>query len=947
MLEKINPIAALNKYGIEFRTQDSSDWILVKSPFVPDDTMFNPRGAINSSSGVFRCVKTDKNIPFKSYLSLVTGRKPLDVERDLMNLYDKSPIDSVTDEHIKLWTNLLFADEGLQYRRALIRKGIGPDEILKYELGLNTRGRVTIPVRSLDGMLLNVRNYDVVGHEKVKYTNTKGGVNNALYLPSNLDNDTVFIAGGEIKAINLTEKGFPAVSGTFGEKRWPDALLSRFRGKKVYIVYDVDETGRKAAMKLATQLIRFADEVYDVYLSDVSDIPNGDITDYFYTRNRTAEEFRDFLKTVPKFSLTVKAAVYDDDSYEIESVGLNASISAKYNKKLVRTTAVASAKDTQPYVVPKKVEVRCPRTGQDVCAVCPFGIMSQREDMNIEIQNSDDRLLGLIECSEKGQSDTLKVIAGIPSNCKLSAFQPIESYNIEVVRAIPQISVGHSSEEASPKTIYYVGHGLETNTPYEFLARNTCEPRTQRSTLLVTQAERAMSDIDTFELEHDLRIFSPAEWTLEALKVKLDDIYEDLENNVTGIFHRRDMHIAIDLVYHSALYINFQNKTHKAWTDILIIGDSGQGKSEASSRLLGHYKAGEKVDTKRATAAGLVGGAQQTNKRWFITWGTIPLNDRRCVVLEEVKGAQEEVLGKLTDMRSSGVADLQMVERAKTNARTRLLWISNPRSSRNISEYNYAVDAIKELMGNLEDVRRFDMAIAVATGEVSEDILNGEGYDSNVPHFITSDLCNHLIMWAWSRRPEQILVEDEAASEILAASKRMSRLYSSSIPLVEPSDQRHKILRLASALAARTFSTDDGEQLVIRLCHVKFIEEYLCRIYDSETMGYRTFSKSRFTEAAIEDVDDVITELQSLPNNRSLGEAMLYSDNINWTMIADFTDLERELVHKTIGILVRNGALKPVRRGGYRKTPAFIQLLKDLLRDDKLVDGEVKLIGEV
>lgn len=947
-MDYANPIAALKKYKIPHREEDK--WIKVASPFTDDteDDLLNAHGGINKQSGVFNCFKSSKSMPLLAFLGVVTGKSIPVLQKEMQTFYEKSPIEDITDAHIELWTNLLLGEDSGEYLEAIKRKGLTPDTIIKYRLGLNQSGRITIPVYSVDNILLNVRRYDVLGRSKIKYTHPKGGETKAIYLPQNLNSDEVFIAGGEIKAINLSEAGFPAVSLLIGEKEIPPKFLNQFRGKKkVYIVYDVDEAGKRNAIKLANRLVRIVDEVFIVYLQDVAHIDGGDITDYFHVVGKTSEDFRQLLDILKPYNAPIQSSllVINDLEEPVGEIALNKAIDAAYHQRMVKTSAIVSAKDTQPYTVPRKVEVCCPKTGQECCALCPFS-MDKADDYTVTIPKSDPRVLSFLECGEEMQNKHIMEICRIPKQCKLVAFARRESMNVEVLRAIPQTAVGHVAAQSDPKTVYYLGHGLETNIKYDFKGRSVTEPRTQRSTLLITDANRSESDIDTFHLEHDLRCFQPSEWTVDALSVRLDDLYEDLENNVTGIFCRRDMHVVVDLVFHSVLYFRFQKKQIKGWADILVIGDSGQGKSETAMRLKEHYKVGEKVDTKRATVAGLVGGAQQTNKRWFISWGTIPLNDRRAVILEEVKGAPEEVLAKLTDMRSSGVADIQMVERARTNARTRLLWITNPRSSRNIRDYNYGTDTILELMGSKEDIRRFDMAMAVGTGEVSEEIYNGMGYE-DIEHFFTSDLCNHLVLWAWSRRPEQIEIEREAEKHCLEVAMKLSKRYSSSIPLVEPADQRHKIMRLATALAARTFSTEDGEILIVRKCHVEYIDALLRRVYDSETLGYRDYSKSRFTEASISDDDAVKTEIQSLPNNRSLVEAMLYSDHINWNDFADYCDFDREQALITLGILVRNGCLKKVRRGGYRKTPAFIELLKSMLKNNEVQDGLVKQIGEV
>src|SRR5699024_4597781 len=130
---------------------------------------------------------------------------------------------------------------------------------------------------------------------------------------------------------------------------------------------------------------------------------------------------------------------------------------------------------------------------------------------------------------------------------------------------------------------------------------------------------------------------------------------------------------------------------------------------------------------------------------------------------------------------------------------------------RQLKAENYGVSAVLKLFGKAEDVRRLDFAVAVASGEVDADIVNKSVADMPaLQHRFTSDKCKLRVMWAWSRRPENIVFTDEAVQTILESASKMGRTYSSRIPLVEPADQRLKIARLAVAAAACVYSTDDG-----------------------------------------------------------------------------------------------------------------------------------------
>ena len=301
------------------------------------------------------------------------------------------------------------------------------------------------------------------------------------------------------------------------------------------------------------------------------------------------------------------------------------------------------------------------------------------------------------------------------------------------------------------------------------------------------------------------------------------------------------------------------------------------------------------------------------------------------MVLEEVKGMPEPELARMTDMRSSGIAEIQKIERARTNARCRLVWVSNPRSDRKLSTYSYGVDAVKELIGSLEDIRRFDLVIATASGEVSMSVVN-KRRDSSVPHTYTSDLCSHLVTWSWSLTASNIVIEDAAVDEIMAVASRLGKTYSSACPIVEPSDQRMKVLRLAAAIACRTYSTDDMGHMVIRKCHVEFIEQFLNRIYKSKGLGYYEYSVAQRGEEHIEDPEGVKAIMRDVPNARDTIKSIMEAELLRSEDIQNYTEYDFTRANEFIGLLARKNCLRR-RKLGYRKTGPFIEILKELDRE--------------
>ncbi len=203
---------------------------------------------------------------------------------------------------------------------------------------------------------------------------------------------------------------------------------------------------------------------------------------------------------------------------------------------------------------------------------------------------------------------------------------------------------------------------------------------------------------------------------VNQVRSKFDDIHQDLAVHVTKIYDRPELMISIDLVFHSVLSFNFLgNVVRKGWLECLILGDTGCGKTATVGALIKHYKAGDICTGEGATFAGIVGGAQQFAGNWSITWGQAPLMDRRLLAIDEVSGLTTEMISNMSGMRSDGIAALTKIHQEKTFARTRLIWISNPRGrNKGLRAYNTGIEAVQELIGRPEDVRRFDFAVTVA-----------------------------------------------------------------------------------------------------------------------------------------------------------------------------------------------------------------------------------------
>jgi hypothetical protein len=246
-----------------------------------------------------------------------------------------------------------------------------------------------------------------------------------------------------------------------------------------------------------------------------------------------------------------------------------------------------------------------------------------------------------------------------------------------------------------------------------------------------------------------------------------------------------------------------------------------------------------------------------------------------------------------------------------------------------IADYNYGIEAVPELIGAAEDVARFDFALIVAQNEVSSDEINSARSKKQTCKY-TSDLCHKLIMWAWSRKPEDVVFSSDIAETTLKAAKALGRIFSPKICLIQSEDVRFKLLRIACAAAARTFSTKDGKQLLVEKKHIEYAYNFLYHIYSKPSNGYVQLSETEKERSTLRDplaVKDILS--QCGPMLPDLIEGFLEHRMIGARDLADYAGIDIFQARSLVSELVRQRAIIKVY-GGYTKKPAFKTFLYKL-----------------
>lgn len=923
-LTQISVLAELDRAGVHYEWA-GQDEIKIRCPFHEDE---RPSCDVSVSKRMFKChaagcVIGSRGGDFITLLAGIVNRPRGAVLEELGTRYDLKDVKIVEPEVVERWHGQIWAAGPLL---AELRKRCVTDEmIVARKLG-EDNGRITIPIANERGDWVNVRRYlpGAPGNEKMR--NQRGRGSTRLYPVDQMSYDAVMLCGGEMKALvaagQLNAHGVGAVCATQAEDLLPPELLKKFAGKVVYVCEDVDAHGRAASRKNCAALKPIASEIYDVLLPlNLDAYPKGDVNDFV----AEGGDLWGLLRTLEPWTPLFAAGLDNEDPTKLH---MSEAINAHYAKQRVLVTGVVTVLDTAPYVVPKVLQVKCDKS-QNVCAICPVWMSP---DQKFTIHPEHGAILSMVSTTKRSLPEAMMEAVGIPRGCRVCEFDVHAYYNAEDARLSPQLEITERATESRIQPAICIGEGLELNESYEFTGRMYPHPMTQQSTLLISQYDPTRDALSTYVPENleRLLVFRPAEWSVAAINEKLKNIYDDLVAHVTHIRQRHDMHTVIDLVYHSPLLITMGGRTVKGWTEGLIVGDSAQGKTEATVRMMNHYGLGGRLECKNASTAGLLGGCQQiSNGRWIVTWGFIPSHDKGLAILEELKGASTEVIGKLTDMRSSGVAEITKIEKRRTHARCRILAVSNPRYERKVASYSFGIEAAKELIGALEDLRRFDIVHIISSDEIDTSTLNAAELNGHPATYSAAD-CRALLLWAWTRTPEQCVLSSETVEVCLRCATQLCDEFSDAVPIIDRGSMRYKLARLAASVACRTFSaSDDMQSIEVRPCHVVWVAEFLRRTYSTRAMGYKEYTETVKTINELKDADQIKKNFMAMPFPHEAIQSFIRADRIDVQDIQDWTSWDRPEAMHLLSLLVRKHAVKRDYKG-YRKTSAFISLLRSM-----------------
>lgn len=816
-----------------------------------------PSAHVNLSKGVFHCKTCLAEGRFDNgglseigFMSKVYGIS-YEQAAQIMNVLIEKSIELHDESN---WQSCIQALKSNQELMNYLKneRGLTEETIREYQLGYRGDG-IVYPVY-LYGLLCDRRTY--MPNSRPKMRSEKGAI--PLLYPFDHwvdDERPTLLVAGENDCLLARQLGFNAVTVTGGEGSFPKMFLGLFKGRDVYIVYDCDDPGKIASRNIAFLLKNAGANVYVVDLGLTGTKEDKDITDFVMKRGYGAEQLKDRIDQAVPYT---DEMLEQDRAEKFPPVDLWDIANGKYAGRAVTSRVVVAGKYDLAMQSPSAVEYVCPKaeTGKkSPCSSCPLGIRRNNDEIKslwwVLEDRPEDVMMLVDKCTNKNQQmKNLKALLGIPPDC------PNGKLNIKARKDVHKVIFAPDVESENELTgfraveqfAYVIGHNLEDGGRYRVYYKPCAHPLDgHRVYMVVDRVEESDNALNTFEMTEEIK---------ESLKVFQGDPETKMKErmhrarSITGAFSPEMILYALDIMYHSPLEFYYNGRREKGYPEGLIIGDTRTGKSSTATRLLEYYGIGNITSVKRASAAGLLGGAEKLPSGGFrISWGTIPRNHKGIVILDEMSGIPTDVIAALTDVRSSGVATIQKIVKGKAPAKTRLLWMSNTRedgngNNRPISDYSNGVQIVRELVGTEEDIARFDFIMLIPEPKKltspEEDKLNQEKFPA-----YPRELYRNLIYWVWSRTAEQILWEEGVEEYVWQVAQELNEEFDTHVKLFG-AEAWKKLARIAVACAGACFScSGDGLSIRVRKAHVDWASRFLRSCYDNNIFRLRDYVRER------------------------------------------------------------------------------------------------------
>ena len=786
---------------------------------------------------------------------------------------------------------------------ALHNFGISDKVIKEYKLGIDDI-RITIPIYSRTGKLINVRKYlppyrRIEGSTNAKVIGVRGCNESRFYPYSSLsaDKKDVYIVEGEKDCLVALSQGLNCVTGT-GGSNMPQHEETLFAGKDVYLMVDNDPAGSRLLTHYVKALSGVAKSI------KVIKLPVKDFTDYWMQYHNV--ELDDYIVDINSMN-TVKEQPVEDST----SLSKSEYVENLNTWMLLENMCVVGV-DPKTYTVPNKLKVKC----SNVACTKPCRVGTSRTPEEIDIDPR--QILQFVRSPDEVQDRYLKRLF----SCKSIISEPASFVNVQQLMFQETASFAEGMDDATYEPRYgiylYEENRLIPTVKYNFNACRVTDPRTQQNYYVIRQAEAIQSAIG--ECDNDtVEYFRKCESGCSNMK-ELVALHYNKWQSILGIEGRPDLFGAILLTYASVTEIPWKSGIIKGWLDTMCIGDTRTGKSQMAQRFVKHLQMGSYINGENARRTGVIGGVQRNGDSWIITWGAIPMNDKGLLVIDEASGLEVEDIKELSATRSSGAVTINKIAKGEARARTRLIWLSNPRSGKNIEDFYWkGYGAFMEYIPVVEDQARYDLVLSAAREDVAE--LKGLSNET-----VNTEKYKNLFSFSWTVDKDSINISQETVNEVTTVVKELSTKYDGG-PLVVGVAVHEKILRLSCATAVLCGSIVNN-RLIVLPKHVRYSQEFLEDMLNKPTLDYKSFidESKRAQRERLKNIDFVKSLVVQYPAIKILLSAQRFKGN----QVQEILGVDRGEASKIISELLTRGLMKIGYNGSYQSDKILIDIARQM-----------------
>ena len=766
--------------------------------------------------------------------------------------------------------------------------------------------RIIIPIKSRTGYWVNARRYLPVHRRDSDSHNAKclniRKLGQKRYYPYEaFDEDKIYIVEGEKDCIAARAQGFNAVTST-GGSAIPSEEIYLFKNKDVVLMLDTDSVGKRNVKNYVTLLKGVARSI------QIVDLPVKDFADYYREyKNVDIEQYTRDYAEVQQAEESVEAT---DITLVRSEFTENLNTWVKLNKMSV------SGVEPKIYTVPTKLKVVCKNAA---CSKpCPLAF-SNSSDAAQYVDVDPRQMLQFIDSADSAQDTFLRKLYG----CRSITAEPVDYINCQKVIFQESASFIDGLEESSFESRYgiymYTDFRLNATLKYNFEACRVTDPRTQKNYYMIRSAEnlgmlRPVVNEDNFEKFRKVARES-------SNFQELISTYYNEWMPALAIEGRPDLFGALILTYCSVTEIPWQAGIIKGWLDTMVIGDTRTGKSQMAQRLVKTLGMGGYINGENARRTGVIGGVQRFGDSWVITWGAIPMNDRGLLIIDEASGLEVDDIKDLSSTRSSGAVTLNKIVKGEARARTRLIWLSNPRSGRNLADFYWkGYGAFQEFIPVAEDQARYDLVLTAAREDI--DVL--DGIDSEVQPKVEPwiDLFNA----AWGLPAEDIIFPQGFKAKVREVSHRINDEYGGG-PLIVGVAVHEKLLRICCAVAVLCGEIHEGK-LYVSEKHLEWAYEFLKMTLEKKSFAYADYIRE-FKRAQSKKAEN-ISFIRGLLSVHPALRILLSSSSFKGFQFQEILGIDRTDSAKIMSDLITRGLLRPISNATYVPDKLLMEIAKQM-----------------